>query len=142
VLRQYQRRLIAGATGRNLGVGAKVDAAAEEGPGGEHQRRALEAAPVAVTTPETPRAVREQAGHHSLRELQARKSLEQRPHGPAVQRAVALARGAQTAGPLERLSILNWIVARSVPAPDAAEGIDLAHHSALRDPPMAGLQDR
>src|SRR2546430_11271755 len=85
VLCEIKGRVIAGATGWDLRVGAEVDAAAEERAGGEHHGPCAEAAPVGRPDARDARAVREQAGDHSLRELQPRKSLEQRPHGAPVQ---------------------------------------------------------
>src|SRR2546422_5996489 len=75
--------LITGATGRDLGVGAQVDAAAEERAGGEHHGTRAEGASVSRHDARDARAVREQAGGHSLPELQPRKTLPQRPHARA-----------------------------------------------------------
>src|SRR5207247_2670743 len=83
---------------------------------------------------------RAQAGDHSLRELQPRKSLEQRPHGAAVQRAIALGSRRPDGGtlrPIEHAELDRGAIGR--PPHDAAEGIDLAHHRALRDPADGGI---
>src|SRR6185437_7446333 len=53
------------------------------------------------------------------------------------------ARGAQTAGPLERLSIRNWIVARSVARPMMPPSASISRTTVpFAIPPMAGLQDK
>src|SRR5437870_2460017 len=86
------------------------------------------------------RAVRVQTGNHSLRELDAGESLEQRPYGATVQRAIALGSRRPhggTLGAIEHPELDRRAIGRS--PHDAAEGIDLAHHGTLRDPADGGI---
>jgi hypothetical protein len=54
----------------------------------------------------------------------------------------ACARGAQTAGPLERFSMRNWIVARSAARPMRPPSASTSRTTVpFAIPPMAGLQD-
>src|SRR2546422_9657048 len=89
VLCDSDGRLIAGATGRDLGVGAEVDAAAQKRAGGEHHSARAEVAPVGGRDAGDARAVEYETRDHPLRELDARKALEQLPHRAAGQWAVA-----------------------------------------------------
>src|SRR5439155_10758834 len=127
-------------TGRDLGGGAEVDAAAEERAGGEHHGARAEAASVNRHDARGARAVRVQTGNHSLRELDAGESLEQRPYGATVQRAIALGSRRPhggTLGAIEHPELDRRAIGRS--PHDAAEGIDLAHHGTLRDPADGGI---
>src|SRR6266853_1731905 len=98
----YGRR-IAGATRRDLGVGAEVDAAAEERTGGEHDGARAEAAAVCGRDAGDARAVEYETRDHPLRQLDAREALEQFPHRAAVQCAIALRPGRPDGGARQRL---------------------------------------
>src|SRR3989449_5504258 len=80
VLCDIDGRLIAGATGRDLGVGAEVDAAAEKRAGGEHHSARAEVAPVSGGDAGDARAGEYETRCHPLPELNAPKTLEQPPH--------------------------------------------------------------
>src|SRR5712691_9192028 len=98
VLCDIDGRLIASATGRDLGVSAEVDAAAEKRAGGEHHRARAKVAAVGGGDAGDARAVEYETRDHPLRELDARKALEQLPHRAAVQGAIALRPGRPDGG--------------------------------------------
>jgi len=116
-----------------------VDAAAQECAGGEHHGARVQAAPSAVTTPDT-RAPSVSRRVTILGELDV-GNPRAATHRAAVQRAITLGSRRPDRGPLERLSIRTGSSRDRSPAHDAAERIDLAYHRALRDPADGGLQD-
>ncbi len=135
----YGRR-IAGATRRDLGVGAEVDAAAEERTGGEHDGARADAAAVCGRDAGDARAVEYETRDHPLRQLDAREVLEQFPHRAAVQCAIALRPGRPDGGALRTIEHAE-LDRRAIGGPphDTAEGVDLAYHGALRDPADGGI---
>src|SRR5882672_7507323 len=133
-------RLIAGAAGRDLSIGAEVDTAAQERPGGEHDGARAQAAPVRRHDARNTWAVRKQTGDHSFGELDAGEPLEQGPHGAPVQCAVALSArrpDGGTLGTVEHPELDRGAIGR--PPHDATEGVDFANQGALRDPADGGI---
>src|SRR6266508_1531570 len=140
MLGDFDGRLITGATGRDLGVGAKVNAAAQERAGGDDHSARRVVAPVArLDAPHTV-SVHEQPGDHPLRQVQRRELLEQLAHRPAVEGAVALrARRPHggTLGAVEHTELDRRAIGGA--AHDAAQGVHLAHDGALGDPADRGI---
>ena len=133
-------RLVARATGGNLGVGAEVNAPAQKRSGREDHGARAKVAAVRGRDARGARAVQQQPADHPLGELERREALEQRAHGTAVQRAVALgARGPYggSLGAIEHPELDGRAIGG--PAHDAAERIDLAHDGALRDAADGGI---
>src|SRR5438046_6618087 len=107
---------------------------------GEHHRARAEVAPVSGRDAGDTRAVEYETRDHPLRELDARKALEQLPHRAAEQCAIALRPGRPDGGALgaiEHAELDRRAIGR--PPHDTAEGVDLADHSALRDPADGGI---
>ena len=71
MLRDIHGRLIARTAGRDLGIGAEVDASAQERAGGEHHGPRAEAAPVGGGDAGDAPAVEDETRHHPLRQLDA-----------------------------------------------------------------------
>ncbi len=138
--RQLTRQLDVIIEGKTIG-GAVSVLALDPGPiDAAHHGAGAEAASVSRHDARGARPVREQTSDHSLRELEPRELLEQRPHGAAVQRPVALRSRRPDGGTLrtvEHTELDRRAIGR--PTHDAAEGIDLAHHGALRDPADGGI---
>src|SRR5438552_15424149 len=140
MLRDIDRRLIASAPRRDLRIRAEMDPPAQEGPGRDDDGARAERPPVAGDDSCDARALEDQSRHHALRQLDVRKRLEQGPHGAAVQRPVALRAWGPDSRPLGAVEHPE-LDRRAIGGPphDPAEGIDLAHHGALRDPADGGI---
>ena len=122
-------------------VRSHVNATAQECPGGDHNRARREPSSVGELD----------AAHYASFRCIRRVTIPCVISRPAVLRAIVRtarryntrshwARGAHTAGPLERLSMRNWIIALIGGAPhDPAESVHLADHRTLRDSADRGI---
>ena len=140
VLRNLDRRLITRPARRNRGIGPNVNPTPQERARRDDYSPRREPPPVGRLHPADLVPAHDEAGNHPLSQLEIAEALEQLPHGAAVQRAVALrARrphrrplGAVEHPELERRTIAGT-------AHETAQRVDLAHHSALRDPADRGI---
>src|ERR1041385_5902526 len=140
MLGNIDRGLITGAPSWNLRVGAEVDSTAQEGTGREHNGARAERAPVGRYDAARARALDEQPSHHPLRELDAGELLEQRSHRAPVQGAVALRARRPDGRSLRAIEHAELDRGVSGDAPhDAAERVDLANDSPLRDSADGGI---
>src|SRR6267378_4701272 len=135
-LRHLYRWLISRTARRNLGVGADVNATAEESAGCDDDGARAEATSVFRLDPGDPRAglVEEQICDHPLREVEGRESLEQRAHRATIERPVALrARGpdGRALGAIQHAELNGRAIGGA--AHDAAQCIDLADDGTLGD---------
>ncbi len=132
--------LITRSASGNLGVGADVDAAAQEGASREHHGTRAPGAAVRGLDARHARALEQEPAHHALGQLEGREAFEQLSHGSAVQCAVALrARRphGRALGAVEHPELDRRAVGGA--SHDAAQRVDLAHHRALRDPADRGI---
>ena len=140
MLRDIDCGLIACAPGRDLRVGAEVNAAAQERAGREDHGASAEGPPIGRDDAGGVRAVEQQPGDHSLRELDAGEVFEEGSHRAPVQRTVALRAGGPDRRPLraiEHTELDRGAIGRA--AHDPAKGVDLAHDGALGDPADGGI---
>src|SRR5579864_6699059 len=94
------RRLVAGATGRDLRVGPEIDAASQERACREHDGPSREGAAVGSHNAGHARAVDHQASHGALGEREPWESLEERSSSAPIQAAIALRAWGPHRGPL------------------------------------------
>ena len=142
VLRHIDGWLIACAARRDLCISAEMNAAAEESTGRDDDGPGREAASVSRLDAGHPRSalVEEQVCDHALHELEGRELLEQRAHGAAVERPIALrawrpdcrALGAIQHSELDRRAIRGA-------THETAEGVDLADNGTLRNTADGGI---
>src|SRR6267143_610182 len=135
-LRHLYRWLISRTARRDLGLGADVNATAEESAGCDDDGARAEATSVFRLDPGDARAglVEEQIRDHALRELEGRELLEQRAHRATIERPVALcARGpdGRALGAIQHAELNGRAIGGA--AHDAAQSIDFADDGTLRD---------
>src|SRR5882672_7396147 len=133
-LRHLYRWLISRTARRDLGVGADVNATAEESAGCDDDGARAEATSVFRLDPGDARAglVEEQIRNHALRELEGRELLEQRTHRATIERPVALcARGpdGRALGAIQHAELNGRAIGGA--AHDAAQSIDFADDGTL-----------
>jgi len=139
-LRKLHGRLVAGAARGNLCVGAEVNPAAQECPGGDDDGPRAELASVGGLDAADPRPVEDQICDHALGQLKRRETFEQLARGPAIEGAIALRAGGpdgRTLGPIEHAELDRGQVGDA--AHEATEGVDFADHSALGDAADGGI---
>src|SRR6267142_1183579 len=141
-LRHLYRWLISRTARRDLGVGADVNATAEESAGCDDDGARAEATSVFRLDPGDPRAglVEAQIRNHALRDLEGRELLEQRAYPATVERPVALrARRPHggALGPIQHPELDRRAIGGA--AHDAAQSIDFADDGTLCDTADGGI---